>query len=158
MAIKKQPATFTASDGSEWATEKEAKRHDAVVVSARELDDAKRKFCRAVLATQKTADGERFDSMRNQNYWSVPWYGIELVRLDTLWYWTQQFEIDRDSGVTIVMPIHNTNGYGREEKVVRYRVSDLYSKEETARAELIRRLKQNLEDQAKRIEQIEARQ
>lgn len=160
MAVKEQPKTFTASDGSEWSTKKEAERHDAVVVANRELEDAKRKFCRAVLATQKTADGEQFDSMRNDNYWSVPWYGcMELVRLDTLWYWTQRFEIDSDSQVTIVVPVRDApgQGYGREEKIIRYRVCDLYANEQAARKELIRRMKQSLEEQAKRIKQIEDR-
>jgi len=148
MPITKRPQTFEASDGAEFATEAEAKRHQALLDASRDFRSAEKIYHQAIAKTQKTADGRPFEFGVFRDYYLIHWWG-DRPRLVTIDF------IGRDSiledGKLYLVP-----GPDKRQAVPRVAVEELYVDRLAARKELLRRLEEWIADVNREIEELMA--
>jgi hypothetical protein len=131
MAVEQIPASFRASDGSKFATEKEAKRHDERITAARDFEQARRTLAKAIAKSQKTADGELFD-FGWRDYWFVTQTYKHMPTLFSVqfngWY-DMKFQFDGER-------CRIADDSQRSDRISYYDIGDLYKHKKNAVAAL----------------------
>jgi hypothetical protein len=162
MSVIAIPAKFAASDGTAFDTSAEAERHDRLVNAVRGLASAKKEFVRALVETQKTADGKIFSLRPSARYFyitsgfhgmptlvSVPWFGGDFELCD-------YFDNHRTNSVSVRIKTINLSLSSREtsNETQTYRISDLYASEEAARVELLKQQEEWLSKRAAEVKEL----
>lgn len=146
--VKKVPAQFEASDGREFATEEEAKRHEALIEAKRAYDHHRTQYARVLWESQTTADGERFEMTMLRDYWYIHNSFYALPTLARVSFYIHHCDLDDGDEATIVHTDDSTN-YGR------IRIKDLYYHERNARKALLEISRQRLSELTKQVDQLE---
>jgi len=143
MPVKTIPQKFKASDGTEFKTEADAQRHEAVVIALQKFDEARQQLAFATIKTHKTADGIPFDFDSHRDYYFIQRYqGWPEIRKVGLWGWyNQKFCLDGERLKVI-------EGDGQNART--FDVAELYRSEKAAVAVLT-------EERKKYIEELQAR-
>ena len=150
MAVKKNPVTFTASDGKEFSDEESAKKHDAFVTALREWEQAGKRLNAAGAQRFKTADGEHLKIGRWGDYWHInPFapFGPELTRVS--FSYGTNFQMDWDGDAVEIV-----SGHGKDERRATYRISELYADEKKARVALMEAWEKHVADVRERFEKM----
>ena len=143
---------YRTSDGAEFDGKAEAVVHEELIECMEEYEAAKKRFARAVLKTQKTADGEPFDLTKTREYYRVrEWpYFPELERI--IIYPHSVVIDERDCGCVI-----DGKWEGSKWKTTEYRISSLYYSEENALKALLAAQERELEVHAETVEETRRR-
>lgn len=144
--MPEQKVTYRTSDGAEFSDEEAAARHEMLVETEKEYKAARRKYNKALLKTQKTADGQPFRlGTWDEYYWIGPsWYG-GWPQLRTVHFYPWSMELDYNDELTIM---HREDGEWQE-----YRISDLYANEANAMEALIAEQEKALLDRVEELEE-----
>ena len=130
---------YKATDGSEHAKAKDAKRRDALVSATEAFKVAQRKLCALLIAGAMTADGAPFDFTR-RSYWRIrEWWG-QAPSLVEVMLWPYATTVDFDYRIETFVVRENDNS----EKCVQYRVGELYADERAARKAMAELYRQRL--------------
>jgi len=96
--MHESPKTYVADDGTEFAEKADAERHDALTEAERNLENAQESFCRALMQSQRTADGFLFE-FRVWSYYRVvdTWGSMPSVQRVSLGLHTRNIVIDSEN-------------------------------------------------------------
>lgn len=150
--VKKIKAVYRASDGAKFETEAEAEAHEAVVNALEEYTEAKVRFTRAILKTQKTADGHPFDLSRTSVFYIIKsWPYFPHIERVSIYPYNVTVD-ERDVGTVID---------GRWEdykwKTTEYRIADLYQNEQVALRALLEMQEKEMAIHRKTVEETKAK-
>lgn len=130
MAVK-QEVKFKSSDGREFDDEKEAQRHDELIVAREAYEHALSKMNGLIVKTTRTADGHLCELGIFIDYWYVSpgWHGVpDLRKVPYLgWNWHLNYHNDE------IVIVHRESGRERTDE---YAIKDLYRSKKRALAAL----------------------
>ena len=154
MPIKAKPAQFVASDGKEFASQKEAEAHQELIESASKFDAARRRFYVAVAESQKTADGVPFDLNRWQDYYVLCRHGYCGPGLRRIMFgYTTRIELSGDANDQVQLIVMEDANQG---KTASFFISDLYFEKEAAHAALAQAIREHIAEKQEELKKLEA--
>lgn len=150
--MAKQETTYKSADGKKFKTANEADRHDAILLAKDEYDTSRRKLAIALLANERTADGQPIDIANRTLYCVVNKHYSPMIQ-ECKFYWNAwDWGIDDDDRVQLHFRMTDRD----KERWVTVKIDDLYADQDKARMaviearrEIIRNMVDNLaEDEA----------
>ncbi len=127
--MAKQKTTYESADGKEYVNKAAAERHDAILTAKDEYETARRKLVIALLANEKTADGEPVDICDMTLYCVVNKFYSPNVQ-ECKFYWNAwDWGIGEDDRVQLSFRLGHVN----EERWVTVKLGDLYANCDNAR-------------------------
>lgn len=102
MGVTKQPEQFKTTDRRTFATEAEAERHQAVLDGLKAYDEAVKNLGRALMAEEKTADGQPWDLYRTYWYLDQTWGSPTLMEIRFGRWYEQSLSVDDEGDLCIV--------------------------------------------------------
>lgn len=133
MGIKKKPSVYEASDGTEFETQAEAERYQALTDAERQYRNASAAYGQMLAETQKTRDGVAFQFGLFQDYWyPIHWGGKPcVIRIGFI---GRETYLEGDK--LYLIPYQGDQG----RNVKRVEVSEVFASETAAKAQLVEEL------------------
>ena len=145
MSVK-QETKFKTSDGREFSNQKEAEKHDALILARGKYSEALRQMNTLIAETARTADGHLFEfGLWTTYYYVTPGYFSKPVLTEVPylgWNWDLN---ERDDQVEIVTREGNDN---RQRE---YKISDLYRNKKAALLALVESQKEWLKEREQEV-------
>lgn len=151
MTIK-QETKFKTTDGREFDDQKEAQKHDELILARELYEGALRKLNQLTAETTRTADGHLFELGLWANYYYVTPGYFEMPALSEVSYIGWNWDLnERDDSVEIVTREGNDN---RQRE---YKISSLYREKAKALAALVEAQKAWLAERQAQVEETAAK-
>lgn len=145
MATKARviPQKFVATDGSEWPTEAEAERQNAMVEALEEFERARNNLLKAIAETHRTADGHLFRTGIADRYF-VLCQGIAGPEIAEAWiscpYYNRKIEVDQLGRVFVIDDRDHNHRCA-------YQIKELYKSRSAAEEEWTKRRREWVKEQ-----------
>lgn len=151
MTIKKQ-TKFKTTDGREFDDEKEAQKHDELILAREQYDASLRRLNRLIAETTRTADGYLFEfGLWTSYHYVTPGY-FQMPVLGEVHYIGWNWDLnEHDDSVEIV-----TRG-GNDNRRSEYKISNLYREKSKALAALVKAQQEWLAERQSEVEETAAK-
>jgi hypothetical protein len=150
--MAKQETVYKAVDGKKFKTAAESDRHDAILTAKDEYDTARRKLAIALLANERTADGEPVDICSMTLYCVVNKFYAPVLQ-ECRFYWNAwDWGLDRSDRPELYFKIV----HGDHERQATVTLDDLYADVDKARQAVIEAKREILKEKTAEIAAMEA--
>jgi hypothetical protein len=151
MTIK-QETKFKTTDGREFVNEKEAKKHDELIVAREQYETALRKMNRLIAETTRTADGHLFELGLWASYYYVTPGFFSMPQLAEVSYLGWNWDLNEHNDSVEIITREGNDNRQRE-----YKIKDLYREKSKALTALVEAQKAWLAERQSQIDETAAK-
>lgn len=148
MAIKEQ-RKFKTSDGREFDDEKEAERHDELILIREEYKSVLRRMNTLIAETTRTADGKLFEFGLWKTYYYVTEGFFQMPQLTEVPYLGWNWHLnERDDAVEIILY------EGNDKRTREFKINNLYAGKHNALIALVAAQRAWLREREEQIAEV----